>query len=363
MSITGRRFYGTKVIRSFLRRSTLHEREYGGRIKYTTSSFSSSSATSYRGYSATTTTSSTVDEAELRKFSALSQHWWRTDTNGPFIALHYMNNVRVPLIRDALLQTSQQHTSLSSSSFSTTTDTSINTSTAIIPPPTLSTKEDNDLPLPVYGTNNNKLSSPVNYSMKPLEGYRILDIGCGGGILSENLARLGAHLTGIDAEKENITVAKYHLALDQELEKRVNYQCITIEELSRQIHGTHGKLFDAVVCSEVIEHVVHMDQFLSSLLSVLRPGGVLMMTTLNRTVESFFSAILGAEYILRMVPAGTHEWMKFLPPDDLIARLQKLDSSVKIERLVGLRYSPFDSKWSYSNDTRINYGLVARKMI
>ncbi len=276
----------------------------------------------------------TIDEAEVRKFGELSAQWWRDDA-GAFAGLHRLNHVRVPLIRRAMQNVHRD------------------------------------------------ARGDVNLKAKPLEGLRILDVGCGGGILSEPLARLGARVTGIDASPQNVAAATYHSRLDAEIASRVQYQCISVEDLA-----STGASFDGVVCSEVIEHVADLKGFLAALSALVNPQqGALVITTINRTAASFLQAIMAAEYVLRIVPAGTHEWTKFVTPAEIADALgaplpaehrtaQGTDEAAEaadgtglqskphfvVEHVTGLTYNPFAHRWSTVSDSSVNYALVARRL-
>lgn len=230
----------------------------------------------------------------------------------------------------------------------------------------------------------------IDLRSRPLEGLRVLDVGCGGGLLSEPLGRLGAQVTGIDASPQNVAAATHHVRLDDELSKRVEYQCISVEDLAAS-----GAQYDGVVCSEVLEHVADLPSFLAALTSLIAPGGAMVLTTINRTLPSFALGIMAAEYVLRLVPAGTHEWTKFVTPEEIAQCLEtplpssyhhttnplsalfplpRPDASLQqpaagpgptgvvIEHITGLRYNPVSNSWSTSADTAINYAVVARKL-
>lgn len=248
--------------------------------------------------------STTIDDAEIRKFTALADQWWK-DADGPFAGLHQLNSVRVPIIRRAM--------------------------------------------------RHDATVQNVDLHAAPLAGLSVLDIGCGGGILSEALGRLGATVTGIDASSANVLAATAHSRVDPCVSKHVTYKHTSVEALADT-----GVQFDGVVASEVLEHVADVDVFLSSAVRTLRPGGRIVVTTINRTVKSFTLAILGAEYVARIVPAGTHEWGKFVTPEELSNVLHSVGCVT--ESIQGLWYNPLASAWGLTNDTQVNYALVARKM-
>ena len=204
---------------------------------------------------------STVNNEEIDKFRKMSSDWW--NPNGVCKPLHSMNKLRVPLVRDGLIET------------------------GLVDP-------------------------AVADSDKPLKGLRILDVGCGAGILSEALARIGADVTGIDACHDNIEVATLHAKHDGGLDN-LKYVCTTIEEHA----DSHSDSYDAVVASEVIEHVDNQEMFVSKCSAVCRVSGSVYMTTLSRTQLSWLVAIVGAEYVLGLLPRGTHDWDKFITPKDL----------------------------------------------
>jgi 2-polyprenyl-6-hydroxyphenyl methylase/3-demethylubiquinone-9 3-methyltransferase len=230
-----------------------------------------------------------VDPEELAHFEELGEDWW--DLSGPMRALHALNPVRVSYISDTIA------------------------------------------------------------NRRTFEGARILDIGCGGGILCEPLARMGAQMTGIDPAPGNIDIARAHAA-PQSL--AVNYRAATAETLVAE-----GTSFDAVLAMEVIEHVPDQAAFVATACALVRPGGLLIMSTLNRTLKSFVLAIIGAEYVLRWLPKGTHKWERFVTPQEL-ARFMRRNGLRVIDR-AGVVYNPVAGKWRLSSDADVNYMMVAEK--
>jgi 2-polyprenyl-6-hydroxyphenyl methylase/3-demethylubiquinone-9 3-methyltransferase len=178
---------------------------------------------------------------------------------------------------------------------------------------------------------------------------RILDIGCGGGVLSEPLARLGASVVGADPSDSNIAVAQGHAAQSGLI---IDYRCTTAEALAEA-----GENFDIVLAMEVIEHVADVGLFVDLAASLVKPGGLMFVATLNRTMKSFALAIVGAEYVLRWLPRGTHQWNRFVTPDELAQHLK--DNKLAIAEQAGVVYSPFADRWSLSSDMDVNYMVVA----
>ena len=243
----------------------------------------------------TSSAGSTIDPAEVARFDALARNWW--DMAGPMAVLHRFNPVRLGWIRDAACN----H----------------------------------------FGRDPKHLDS--------LDGLTIVDIGCGGGVLSEPLARLGAEVTGLDPATTNIEVAKRH-AVQGGLE--IDYRATTIEEVVAE-----GRQFDIVLAMEVVEHVADVEAFVASACRAVRPGGLLVMATLNRTLKSFALAIVGAEYVLRWLPRGTHDWDRFVTPDELAAAITQ--NGLAVSDTTGVTYTPFADRWSLSEDTDVNYMMCA----
>lgn len=246
-------------------------------------------------------TSHTVDPTELKKFQAWSAKWW--DEEGIYKALHAMNDIRVPFVRDVLMSKSYHDVGC------------------------------------------------------PLSGIKILDVGCGGGLLSEPLGRLGAAVTGIDPLEDNIRTAILHKSADPALDKLIQYKPCTLEEVAEQDFGP----FDAVVASEVVEHVNNIEAFIQSCFHVLKPGGSLFITTINKTKMSYLLGIVLAEKVMSLVPEGTHDWDKFIPPEELERLLES--NGFVVDTLRGMLYNPFMGSWRWFDDTSINYAVHALKTV
>jgi 2-polyprenyl-6-hydroxyphenyl methylase/3-demethylubiquinone-9 3-methyltransferase len=240
----------------------------------------------------------TIDPAEVARFDAIARTWW--DQKGPMAVLHKFNPVRVGFVRDAVCA----H----------------------------------------YGR--------APRSLAALDGLTLVDIGCGGGVLSEPLSRLGAEVTGLDPAPTNIAVARAHaerggLAID--------YREETIESVVAS-----GRRFDVVLAMEVVEHVADVEAFVAACCAAVRPGGLLVMATLNRTLKSYALAIVGAEYVLRWLPKGTHDWNKFVTPEELGDAIEA--NGLVLGERTGVVYNPLADRWSASpRDLDVNYMLSATK--
>lgn len=251
----------------------------------------------------------TVDPDEVRRFQSLASKWW--DEQGECAVLHAMNDLRVPFIRDNLLNVHR-----------------------------------------------------ARHAGQPLAGIRILDVGCGGGLLTEPLGRLGANVVGIDPVEDSIATARLHSSYDPDLRDRVSYQACTLEELSAEGEGGEEERttcqFDAVIASEVVEHLAHLEVFAFSCSHVLKPGGSLFITTINKTNLSYALAIVVAEQLLHIVPTGTHDWEKFISPIELERLLES--NGFSVQSVQGMLYKPVSGAWSWTNSTAINYALHAVKL-
>ena len=182
----------------------------------------------------------------------------------------------------------------------------------------------------------------------PFKNLTLLDVGCGGGLIAEPMTRLGAKVTAIDASEKNINVAKFHA---EQMNLKINYLCATPEKLNEQ--------FDVILCLEIIEHVADVDLFIKSCAKLLKKDGVIFFATLNRTAKSFLFAIVGAEYILNWLPKGTHDWNKFLKPNEII--LTASNYQLAIKETVGFKFNIFLREWQKSRDTDVNYAVSFKK--
>uniref|UniRef100_A0A8D3E8M6 Ubiquinone biosynthesis O-methyltransferase, mitochondrial n=1 Tax=Scophthalmus maximus TaxID=52904 RepID=A0A8D3E8M6_SCOMX len=197
---------------------------------------------------------------------------------------------------------------------------------------------------------------------KPLAGLRLLDVGCGGGLLSEPLGRLGAHVLGIDPVSDSIHTAQLHASYDPDLCDSVSYRACTLEELSAEEEEEEegSGHFDAIVASEVVEHLADLETFAFCCSHMLKPGGSLFVTTINKTNLSYALGIVVAEQLLRIVPSGTHDWEKFISPVELERLLES--NGFSVQSVQGMLYNPASGAWSWTNSTAINYALHAVKL-
>lgn len=245
----------------------------------------------------TKTRSTTIDADDVARFSAMADEWW--DPTGNFKPLHKFNPVRLGYIRDRLCS----H----------------------------------------FGRDEKSLT--------PLDGLTLLDVGCGGGLISEPLARMGATVTGIDASDKNIGTARAHAARSG---IPIDYRCTTAEDLREA-----GETFDIVLSLEVVEHVADVDLFLESCAALVRDGGTTVLATLNRTPKAFMFGIVGAEYVMRWLPRGTHDWKKFVRPSELAAGLRR--GGIDVSDISGLSFNPLTDEWRVSDDVSVNYILFGTK--
>ena len=232
---------------------------------------------------------SSVNKKEIEKFSKMAAEWW--DPSGKFKPLHKFNPIRIKYIKENIIS-------------------------------------------------NFKL----RIKKKPLDKINILDIGCGGGLLSEPMTRLGANVTGIDASNKNINIAKLHAKKNK---LKINYLCSSPEKLKIK------KKFDVILNMEIIEHVEDINFFINSCSKLLKKDGLMFVATLNKTLKSYVFAIIGAEYVLRWLPIGTHDWEKFVKPEDLKKILGK--NSLKLEKMDGMNFNIIKDEWNISSDASINY--------
>ncbi|MEC8462555.1 MAG: bifunctional 2-polyprenyl-6-hydroxyphenol methylase/3-demethylubiquinol 3-O-methyltransferase UbiG [Pseudomonadota bacterium] len=240
---------------------------------------------------------STIDPKDVAKFSAIADEWW--DPEGKFKPLHQFNPIRLQFIRDRLCD-----------------------------------HFDRD-----------------PRSMQPLKGLRVLDVGCGGSLIAEPLARMGAEVTGIDASEKNTVTAQVHAA---ESGLNIDYKVTTVEELAAV-----GEIFDAVISLEVVEHVANFELFIKGCADLMGVNSAILIATLNRTPKSFAFGIVGAEYIMRWLPRGTHNWRKFIRPSELASALRR--NRVVTEEIAGLSFNPFTNTWRVNDDVSVNYVVFGRK--
>jgi 2-polyprenyl-6-hydroxyphenyl methylase/3-demethylubiquinone-9 3-methyltransferase len=240
---------------------------------------------------------STVDPAEVARFAQMAQDWW--DPSGPMRMLHRLNPVRLAYIRDEACRRFQR-------------------------------------------------DAKAAY---PLNGLTLLDVGCGGGVLAEPLARLGATVTGLDPAARNLAVARDHAA---RAGLAIGYRDETVEAVAAR-----GETFDVVLAMEVVEHVANVAAFVGACCAAVKPGGLLVVATINRTLRSFALAIVGAEYILRWIPRGTHEWEKFVKPEELAEVVEA--QGLSVADVVGVGYDPIADRWRLTRDAAVNYMALAQR--
>ena len=233
--------------------------------------------------------SNTINKEEIEKFSKIAEEWW--DPQGKFKPLHKFNPIRISYIKDNIIETLK-----------------------------------------------------LKNKKKPLEKVKILDIGCGGGLLTEPMKRLGADITGIDASKRNIEIAKLHAKKN---DLKIDYICTSPENL-KEYHK-----FDVILNMEIVERVDNVEFFLTTCSKLLKKNGIMVVATLNKTLKSYLFAIIGAEYFLRWLPIGTHDWEKFVKPEDLISILAK--NNLKVDALDGLKLNILSNEWKISSDKSVNY--------
>jgi len=231
----------------------------------------------------------TINKKEIEKFSKIAEEWWNPE--GKFKPLHKFNPIRISYIKENIIKTFK-----------------------------------------------------INQNKTPLKNIKVLDIGCGGGLLAEPMCRLGAEVTAIDASEKNINVAKIHAKKN---DLKINYICTSPEKLKTK------KKFDVILNMEIVEHVNDVDFFLKSCSNLLKKNGIMFVATLNKTLKSYAFAIIGAEYILRWLPIGTHEWEKFIKPDELTNILKK--NNLYLNQLDGMKFNIITDNWNLSNDKSINY--------
>ncbi len=231
----------------------------------------------------------TINSKEIEKFSRMAEEWWNPEGN--FKPLHKFNPIRIEYIKNNIIETLK-----------------------------------------------------LKNKKKPLEKIKILDVGCGGGLLSEPMCRMGAEVTGIDASNKNINIAKIH---SQQSGLKIKYICTSPEKLKSDFK------FDVILNMEIVEHVENVNFFLESCSRLLKSKGIMFVATLNKTLKSYIFAIIGAEYILKWLPIGTHEWEKFIKPDELI-KIQK-ENNLKLDKIDGMKFNLIKDQWKISTDKSINY--------
>ena len=230
----------------------------------------------------------TINKEEIDKFSKIADEWW--DPDGKFKPLHAFNPIRIKYIKDNIIK-----------------------------------------------------HFKIEKKILPLSKLKILDIGCGGGLIAEPMTRLGASVTGIDASEKNIKIAKAHLRKNK---LKINYKCASPENF------IYKEKFDVILNLEIVEHVEDLELFIKKSSRLLKKGGLMYVATINKTLKSYLFAIVGAEYFLRWLPIGTHDWEKFVKPSDLVNSLKKYD--LKLDALDGMKFNLINNEWSLSNDKSAN---------
>ena len=238
----------------------------------------------------------TIDKIEIEKFSKIAEEWW--NPNGKFKPLHKFNPVRIKYIKENIVS---------------------------------------DL--------------KIKNKYKPLNGLRVLDIGCGGGLLSEPMARLGAKVVGIDASDQNIKVARYHLK-----KSKLNIKYLNTSPENLKI----GEKFDIILNMEIVEHVENVNFFIKQSSKFLKKSGIMFIATINQTLKSYIFAIIGAEYILQWLPIGTHDWNKFVKPETLNNICKK--NYLKLKKINGMTFNPIINEWKVSEDKSVNYIMKLKKI-
>ena len=238
----------------------------------------------------------TINKEEIDKFSKIAEEWW--DPEGKFKPLHIFNPLRIKYIKDSIIK-----------------------------------------------------HFKIKKKKYPLSGLKILDIGCGGGLITEPMSRLGANITGIDASEKNIKIAKAHLKKNK---LKINYKCASPENLNQKEN------FDVILNLEIIEHVEDVELFMEKSSKLLKKNGLMFVATINKTLKSYLFAIIGAEYILRWLPIGTHDWENFVEPSKLILLGEK--NRLKLNKIDGIKFDIISNNWNLSKDNSINYITEFKKI-
>ncbi len=238
----------------------------------------------------------TINKEEIDKFSKIAEEWW--DPEGKFKPLHIFNPLRIKYIKDSIIK-----------------------------------------------------HFKIKKKKLPLSGLKILDIGCGGGLIAEPMSRLGANITGIDASEKNIKIAKAHLKKNK---LKINYKCVSPENLNQKEN------FDVILNLEIIEHVEDVELFIEKSSKLLKKDGLMFVATINKTLKSYLFAIIGAEYILRWLPIGTHDWENFVEPSKLILLGEK--NRLKLNKIDGMKFDIISNNWNLSKDKSINYITEFKKI-